>query len=97
MGSNYFHDFSKNRIELIGSVRIRIFKGLSLDINGGVAHINDQLSLNKGDISEAERLLQLRELATKYRVEGGIELTYTFGSIYNNIVNPRFSSSDFHY
>ena len=62
MGSNYFHDFSKNRIELIGSVRIRIFKGLSLDINGGVAHINDQLSLNKGDISEAERLLQLREL-----------------------------------
>lgn len=97
MGSNYFHDFSKNRIELIGSVRIRIFKGLSLDINGGVAHINDQLSLNKGDISEAERLLQLRELATKYRVEGGIQLTYTFGSIYNNIVNPRFSSSDFHY
>jgi hypothetical protein len=97
MGSNYFHDFSKNRIELIGSVRIRIFKGLSLDINGGVAHINDQLNLKKGDISEAERLLQLRELATKYRVEGGIELTYTFGSIYNNIVNPRFSSSDFHY
>lgn len=97
MGSNYFHDFSKNRIELIGSVRLRIFKGLSLDINGGVAHINDQLSLNKGDISEAERLLQLRELATKYRVEGGIQLTYTFGSIYNNIVNPRFSSSDFHY
>lgn len=97
MGSNYFHDFSKNRIELIGSVRIRIFKGLSLDINGGVAYINDQLNLKKGDISEAERLLQLRELATKYRVEGGIELTYTFGSIYNNIVNPRFNSSDFHY
>ena len=97
MGSNYFHDFSKNRIELIGSVNIRIFKGLSLEINGGVAHINDQLNLKKGDISEAERLLQLRELATKYRVEGGIELTYTFGSIYNNIVNPRFSSSDFHY
>jgi hypothetical protein len=96
IGSNYFHDFSKNRIELNASVRIRIFKGLSLDINGGVAHINDQLSLRKGDISEAERLLQLRELATKYRLEGGIELTYTFGSIYNNIVNPRFSSSNFH-
>lgn len=97
IGSNYFHDFSKNRIELNASVRIRIFKGLSLNINGGVAHINDQLSLKKGDISEAERLLQLRELATKYRLEGGIELTYTFGSIYNNIVNPRFSSSNFHY
>lgn len=97
IGSNYFHDFSKNRIELNSSVNIRIFKGLSLEINGGIAHINDQVNLKKGDISEAERLLQLRELATKYRVEGGIEITYTFGSIYNNIVNPRFNSNNFHY
>ncbi len=97
VGSNYFHDFSKNRIELITSVNIRIFKGLSLGINGGIAHINDQLNLKKGSITEAERLLQLRELATKYRVEGGVELTYTFGSIYNNIVNPRFSPSEIDY
>lgn len=97
VGSNYFHDFSKNRLELNSSINIRVFKGLSLQINGGVAHINDQLNLKKGDISEAERLLQLRELATKYRIEGGIEITYTFGSIYNNVVNPRFSSSRFHY
>jgi len=97
VGSTYFHDFSKNRLELLSSVNIRIFKGLTLQINGGIAHINDQLNLKKGDISEAERLLQLRELATKYRVEGGIEITYTFGSIYNNVVNPRFSRGDFHY
>jgi len=31
------------------------------------------------------------------RFEGGIELTYTFGSIYNNIVNPRFDSANFYY
>jgi hypothetical protein len=95
-GSNYFHDFSKNRVELFTSLNIRIFKGLSLEINGGIAHINDQINIKKGDVSEAERLLQLRELATKYRLEGGIEITYTFGSIYNNIVNPRFNSGDFH-
>jgi len=97
IASNYFHDFSKNRVELGSSVNIRIVKGLSISLNGGVAHINDQLNLKKGDVSEAERLLQLRELATKYRIEGGVELTYTFGSIYNNIVNPRFNSNDFHY
>jgi len=97
IGSNYFHDFSRNRIELGSSINIRIVKGLSLGINGGIAHINDQLNLKKGDITEAERLLQLRELATKYRIEGGVELTYTFGSIYNNIVNPRFNSNNFHY
>ena len=96
-GSNYFHDFSKNRIVLNSSINIRIFKGLSLQINGGVAYINDQLNLKKGGISEAERLLQLRELATNYRIEGGIQITYTFGSIYNNVVNPRFSSSHFHF
>ena len=91
-GSNYLHDFSKNRIELNTEIKLRIFKGLSLQIDGGIAHINDQLNLRKGDISEAERLLKLTEIATKYRLEGGIEITYTFGSIYNNIVNPRFGN-----
>jgi len=97
IASNYLNDFSKNRVELGSSVNIRIVKGLSIRLNGGIAHINDQLNLKKGGISEAERLLRLRELATKYRIEGGIEFTYTFGSIYNNIVNPRFNSSNFHY
>jgi hypothetical protein len=54
------------------------------------------MNLKKGNISEAEKLLQLIEIATKYRVQGGIEITYTFGSIYNNVVNPRFNSGDFH-
>jgi len=93
-GLNYFNDLSKNRIELNSFVNLRIFRGLSLRIIGRAAHINDQINLSKGDVSEAERLLQLRELATKYRVEGSIQLTYTFGSIYNNVVNPRFGSGN---
>lgn len=97
IGSNFFHDFSKNRVQLNSSVNIRVFKGLSVRVRGGVAHINDQLNLKKGGITEAERLLRLRELATRYRVDGGITLTYTFGSIYNNVVNPRFNSSNFYF
>jgi len=97
-GSNYFHNLSQNRIDLFTSLNIRIFKGLSLRIFGRASHINDQVNLAKGDISEAERLLHLRELETKYRVDGGIEITYTFGSIYNNVVNPRFGNgSNFRY
>lgn len=91
-GSNYFHDFTKRRIDLFTSLNIRVFRGLSLRIFGRVSHINDQLNLAKGEISEAERLLQLRELETKYRIDGGIEISYTFGSIYNNVVNPRFGN-----
>ncbi len=89
-GLNYFHDFSKNMVAADLYSRIRIFKGLSLFMNIEAAHINDQLSLRKGELSEAERLLRLREQATAYQVEAGVGLTYTFGSIYNNIVNPRF-------
>ena len=90
--SNYFHDLSKNRIELNGFIQIRIVKGLSLRIRGGAARINDQLALVKGELSEADILLQLQELETSYQLDGQIGLTYTFGSIYNNIVNPRFGN-----
>jgi len=90
--SNYFHDWSKNRIELNGFINFRIIKGLSLRINGEVAYINDQLNLRKGELTEAERLLRLKEQATNYSIGGSLSLTYTFGSIFNNVVNPRFGS-----
>ncbi|NQU82012.1 MAG: hypothetical protein HQ543_10870, partial [Bacteroidetes bacterium] len=46
------------------------------------------------EVSEADILLQLRELASEYNIDGGIGLTYTFGSIYSNIVNPRFGGGE---
>ncbi len=91
-GSNYLHDFSKYRIELGGFINVRILKGLSINIRGNIAQIKDQLSLVKGDLSEADILLQLQELATAYSIDGGIGITYTFGSIFNNVVNPRFGN-----
>lgn len=96
-GSNYLHDFSKNRIELDGMISVRIVKGLSVRIWGGAARIRDQLSLKKGELSEADILLQLQELATAYSVDGGLGITYTFGSIYNNVVNPRFGNGRRYY
>jgi hypothetical protein len=93
-GSNYLHNFSKNRVELGGYMRLRIIRGLSLSVNGGIAYINDQLNLRKGDLTEAERLLRLKEQATNFSVRGGVSLTYTFGSIYNNVVNPRFGDGN---
>jgi hypothetical protein len=40
-------------------MRIRILRGLSLSIFGGIAYINDQLNLRKGELTDAERLLRL--------------------------------------
>lgn len=90
--SNYFHDWSKNRVELNGFVRLRILKGLSLSLNSEVGYINNQLNLRKGNLTEAERLLRLKQQATNYSIGGSVGLTYTFGSIYNNVVNPRFGN-----
>jgi len=91
-GSNFFHDFSKNRLVLNGFVSIRVLKGLSFRVGGSAARINDQLSLVKGEASEADILLRLQELQTTYNIRGEVGVTYTFGSIYNNIVNPRFGN-----
>jgi len=38
-------------------------------------------------------LLRLRELETQFEYFTSFGLTYTFGSIYNNVVNPRFGNS----
>ncbi len=90
LGSNYFHDFTKNSIQIDGYIRIRIVKGLSFSINGEAGYINNRLNQRKGTISEAERLLRLKQQATKFEVGGSLSINYTFGSIYNNVVNPRF-------
>jgi hypothetical protein len=54
--------------------------------------IHDQLSLPKEDIATEEILLQRKQLATQYQYWASIGFSYTFGSIYNNIVNPRFGT-----
>lgn len=96
-GSNYLHDFTKNRLELEGSINVRVVKGLSFSIRGRVARIRDQLSLVGEELSEADILLQLQEMASGYNVDGGLAITYTFGSIFNNVVNPRFGSGRSYY
>lgn len=94
-GSHYFHDFSKNRLELGGNIDLRVFKGLSLDINGRYKRIHDQLALSVGEATLDEILLRRKELATDYEYSISIGLRYTFGSVYSNVVNPRFGRTRF--
>jgi len=89
-GSNYLRDLSQSRLTLWGNTQLRVVKGLSLSVNGGVAYINDQFNIAKEDLTEAERLLRLKEQATNFSAWGGVSVKYIFGSIYNNVVNPRF-------
>jgi len=88
--SNYFHDWSKNNLSSFVSLNIRIAKGLQIGFGGGASIIHDQLSLVKGGASTEEILLQRKELETSYQYFTYFSVSYTFGSIYNNVVNPRF-------
>jgi len=91
-GFHYFHDFSKNRLWLWSKLSLRLFKGFSLRLSGGYSLIHDQLSLLKEEATEEETLLRQRQLATQFQYWGNVGINYTFGSIYNNVVNPRFGN-----
>jgi len=92
-GSHYFHDFSKNRFNIFSILNIRIIKGLSFFAIGSGARIRDQLSLPKGEASLQDVLLRLTQLETSYSYFFSVGLSFTFGSIFTNVVNPRFGSS----
>lgn len=89
-GSHYFHDFAKNRLELDGHLSLRLVRGLSLNVFGKYSRIHDQLSLPKGEATLDEILLRIKELETNYDYSISVGFSYTFGSIYSNVVNPRF-------
>lgn len=91
-GAHYFHDFSKNHVNVYGQVNLRLWKGLTFDVFGSYSMIHDQLSLPKGGATLEEVLLSRKMLETSYSYYFSIGLSYSFGSIYSNVVNPRFGS-----
>lgn len=94
-GSHYFHDAAKNRLELQGFISVRLVKGLNLTLRGSYERIRDQLNLPLGEASLDEVLLARKELATAYEYSVSVGIRYTFGSVYSNVVNPRFGRPRF--
>ncbi len=88
-GSHYFHDLDLNRLDIDGELSLKILKGFSYHIRGGYALIHDQIALPRGEVTAEDILLHQQELETQYSYWGSMGISYTFGSIYNNIVNPR--------
>jgi hypothetical protein len=94
-GSHYFHDFKKNRFVVNTSVSLRLIKGLSLTIRGSYEQVRDQLNLPLGDYTIDEVLLTRKELQTDYKYSLSVGIRFTFGSVYSNVVNPRFGMPHF--
>jgi hypothetical protein len=88
--SQYLHDLSKSRLEADGELSVRIARGLSVAAELSASRIRDQLSLPARGATAEEVLLRLRQLQSGYEYGATLSLTYTFGSIFSSVVNPRF-------
>jgi len=88
----YLHDSSKYNIDLFADANIRLFRGFGLDVQASFSRVRNQLYLAAGEVSDEEVLLRLRQLQTGYRYRMEVGFSYQFGSIYNNVVNPRWSA-----
>ena len=91
----YLHDFDSSRtalyrLEFRGELDVRLVRGLSASFGASISWVRDQISLSAREASEDEILLGSRRLPTDYEYGVFVGLSYTFGSIYNSVVNPRF-------
>lgn len=90
-GSHYFHDFSKYNLNFVAGLSLKIVKGFSFNLFGQFSKVHDQLSLQKSGASDEEILLKRSQIATQYRYNTFMGVSYTFGSIHSSTVNPRFN------
>lgn len=89
--SQHLGHLDRYSVSLNADAEIRLFKGFSFNVYGNYSKINDQIALVKGGATQEEILLRLRQLETNYRYSFSTGFSYTFGSIFNSVVNPRFS------
>lgn len=86
---NYFHDLGMNSFAIYSGLYLRVWKGLSFNVSGNYSIINDRLSILKSEASIEEILLKQVQQSTAYRYQFNLGFSFTFGSLYNNVVNPR--------
>ncbi len=90
---SYLSDLSRRRISYSLGADVRIVKGLSVNFSGGYESIHDQFFIPKETISRDRALLRQTQQTTRFSQFLFVGLNYSFGSVFNNVVNPRFSDS----
>jgi len=89
-GQHYLYDTDKYSATVSGSLNVRLFKGFSVRMSGNYSWIADQLYIPLSDYTEEEILLRQFQRETSFRYFTSFGIEYRFGSIFNNVVNPRF-------
>jgi hypothetical protein len=76
-------------VELDGGFNLRIFRGLEFGVFGSVARVKNQIYLSAEEATPEEILLQLQQRGTDFFFGLHFNISYRFGSKFNNVVNPR--------
>ncbi|NEW80404.1 MAG: hypothetical protein GZ086_13480 [Gelidibacter sp.] len=88
---SFLKDPSLNAFSFYLGTNFRIVKGLSVNVSGNYDITNNQINLAAGDLSLEELLLSQKQVKSGYNYFFSVGLNYSFGSMFNTIVNPRFN------
>ncbi|MGH2436181.1 MAG: hypothetical protein ACRDFA_04215 [bacterium] len=81
----------RTRTTLLANLSVRLTRHFSVNGSGTYSRIRDQFTLEKGEATEEEVLLRQRQLATGHRYSVSVGFSFSFGSLSNATVNPRFT------
>jgi len=87
----FLHDTTLNALNFYLGANVRLFKGFNFNVGGNYSITRNQINLPAGNVSLEELLLQQQQLESGYNYWFNVGVSYSFGSIYNTIVNPRFN------
>jgi hypothetical protein len=73
---------------------LQLFEGFAVTLEGMGSYVHDQLSLRQRPLSDTELILGTAMAKTRFIVQLELGISYTFGSVHNTIVNPRFGRLD---
>lgn len=96
LGSNirafqYLHDARKYSIGAGLDLNWRVFEGFSINISSSATYIKDQINLRADQVDPSVIFLGGSQLASNFDYWTYFGVSYTFGSINNSVVNPRFN------
>jgi hypothetical protein len=87
--AQYMHDLSKHHVMLSCNLNLRVTQGIGLTVGATISRIKDQLYLPRTGLTQEQILTRQSQLGTDYSYRTSIGLSYTFGSVLSNVVNPR--------
>jgi hypothetical protein len=89
---SYIPKVDQNHVTWYGDLNLNIYQGLGLNLSFELSSIRDQVYLPLEEATEEEVLVRQRQLPTTYRYYYYFGVSYTFGSIYSPVVNPRMGN-----